>query len=171
MQETHIKRGPGRLSGHACRALWLSSLQLARIPYGCRWQTLGVWLFVFKSHLDVRKSHHFLHQGAGFQAVVLRIKGVDLFLVNLYLRSDEGFRGPVNALILSHLIPYLRSLNGEFIVAGDFNEDISVMVTTCIDQEVRGSWLHSGGSTCAGGGNIDLWPPLQGNKCGGQPFG
>ena len=78
-----------------------------------------------------------------------------MFLVNLYLRSDEGFRGPVNALILSHLIPYLRSLNGEFIVAGDFNEDISVMVTTCIDQEVRGSWLHSGGSTCAGGGNID----------------
>ena len=154
VQETHIKEVQGDLVATHVGPFGYRAFSLPGVPTGAGGNSGGLAI-VFKSHLDVRKSHHFLHQGAGFQAVVLRIKGVDLFLVNLYLRSDEGFRGPVNALILSHLIPYLRSLNGEFIVAGDFNEDISVMVTTCIDQEVRGSWLHSGGSTCAGGGNID----------------
>ena len=154
VQETHIKEDQGDLVATHVGPFGYRAFSLPGFPTGAGGNSGGLAI-VFKSHLDVRKSHHFLHQGAGFQAVVLRIKGVDLFLVNLYLRSDEGFRGPVNALILSHLIPYLRSLNGEFIVAGDFNEDISVMVTTCIDQEVRGSWLHSGDSTCAGGGNID----------------
>ena len=77
------------------------------------------------------------------------------FLVNVCLLSGEGFQSPINAKVLAHLIPFLQSLRGEFVVVDDFNEDFSVIATTNIDQEVRGHWIQSGASTCAGGGDLD----------------
>eukprot|EP00439_Symbiodinium_sp_Y106_P036669 s4780_g4.t1 len=70
------------------------------------------------------------------------------FLVNVCLLSSESFQSPINAKVLAHLIPFLQSLCGEFVVVDDFNEDFSVIATTNIDQEVRGHWIQSGASTC-----------------------
>ena len=49
----------------------------------------------------------------------------------------------------------LRSVKGEFIAVGDFNEDFEIMASTNLEQEVRGRWVHVNESTCAGGGNLD----------------
>ncbi|CAE7198495.1 unnamed protein product [Symbiodinium sp. CCMP2592] len=155
VQETHIKEEQGDLLANHVGAFGYQAFSLPGHPTGGGGNSGGLAI-VFKKHLDVRKSHHFLHQGVGFQSVVLRIRGVDIFLVNVYLKTGEGFRGPTNAIILSNLIPFLRSLQGEFLVAGDFNEDISVLVTTSLAQEARGQWVHTGASTCTGGGNIDF---------------
>ncbi|CAE7327567.1 unnamed protein product, partial [Symbiodinium sp. CCMP2592] len=155
VQETHIKEEQGDLLATHVGAFGYQAFSLPGHPTGGGGNSGGLAI-VFKKHLDVRKSHHFLHQGVGFQSVVLRIRGVDIFLVNVYLKTGEGFRGPTNAIILSNLIPFLRSLQGEFLVAGDFNEDISVLVTTSLAQEARGQWVHTGASTCTGGGNIDF---------------
>ena len=117
--------------------------------------TSGGLAVCFRKHLDVRKVHQFDHKGAGFQAVALRIKDMDVFIVNVYLRSGEGFQSKTNVAVLSHLIPFLRSVKGEFIAVGDFNEDFEIMASTNLEQEVRGSWVHVNESTCAGGGNLD----------------
>ncbi|CAE7728585.1 unnamed protein product, partial [Symbiodinium sp. CCMP2592] len=61
------------------------------------------------THVGAFGYQAFSLPGVGFQSVVLHIRGVDIFLVNV-------------------------SLQGEFLVAGDFNEDISVLVTTSLAQ-------------------------------------
>ncbi|CAE7038329.1 unnamed protein product, partial [Symbiodinium sp. CCMP2592] len=58
------------------------------------------------THVGAFGYQAFSLPGVGFQSVVLRIRGVDIFLVNVYLKTGEG----------------------------DFNEDISVLVTTSLAQ-------------------------------------
>ncbi|CAE7692335.1 unnamed protein product [Symbiodinium sp. CCMP2592] len=165
VQETHITKEQGDLISTHVGPFGYKAFSLPGHPTGGGGNSGGLAV-VFKKHLDVRKAHHFLHHGVGFQAVVLRIRDVDLFLVNVYLKSGEGFRSQANAKVLSHLISFLRSVR--FFVAGDFNEDFSVIGTTNIDQEVRGTWLHSGASTCTGGGNIDYGILSRGLVLGAQ---
>ena len=110
----------------------------------------------FRRHLNMRRVHQFVRAGAGFQVAALRLKDTDCYFVNVYLKAGEGFQGSCNAQILANLIPFLRSVNGLFFVAGDFNEDFEVIAATRIEQEAGGRWISSGASTCAGGGNIDF---------------
>ncbi|CAE7324438.1 unnamed protein product, partial [Symbiodinium microadriaticum] len=92
----------------------------------------------------------------GWKVAALRLKDVDCYLVNVYLKSGEGFQGSHNAPILANLIAFLRSVKGLYFVAGDFNEDFEVIAATTLEQEAKGRWISSGESTCAGGGNIDF---------------
>ncbi|CAE7221705.1 unnamed protein product [Symbiodinium sp. CCMP2592] len=117
--------------------------------------TSGGLAICFRKHLNMRRVHHFVRAGAGFQVAALRLKDADCYFVNVYLKAGEGFQGSHNAPILAHLIPFLRSVRGFFFVAGDFNEDFEVIAATSLEQEAKGRWISSGESTCAGGGNID----------------
>ena len=118
--------------------------------------TSGGLALCFRKHLNLRRVHHFVRGGAGFQVAALRLKDADCYLVNVYLKSGEGFQGGHNAPILATLIAFLRSVQGLYFVAGDFNEDFEVMAATSLEQEAKGRWISSGESTCAGGGNIDF---------------
>ncbi|OLQ00851.1 hypothetical protein AK812_SmicGene16464 [Symbiodinium microadriaticum] len=118
--------------------------------------TSGGLAICFRKHLNLRRVHQFVRDGAGFQVAALRLKDVDCYLVNVYLKSGEGFQGSHNAPILANLIAFLRSVKGLYFVAGDFNEDFEVIAATTLEQEAKGRWISSGESTCAGGGNIDF---------------
>ena len=117
--------------------------------------TSGGLAVCFRKHLNLRRVHHFVRDGAGFQVAALRLKDVDCYLVNVYLKAGEGFQGSHNAHILANLISFLRSVKGLYFVAGDFNEDFEVIAATTLEQEAKGRWISSGESTCAEGGNID----------------
>ncbi|CAE6956212.1 unnamed protein product [Symbiodinium sp. CCMP2592] len=117
--------------------------------------TSGGLAICFRKHLNMRRVHHFVRAGVGFQVAALRLKDADCYFVNVYLKAGEGFQGSHNAPIIAHLIPFLRSVRGLFFVAGDFNEDFEVIAATSLEQEAKGRWISSGESTCAGGGNID----------------
>ena len=118
--------------------------------------TSGGLAICYRKHLNLRRVHHFVRAGAGFQVAALRLKDVDCYLVNVYLKAGEGFQGSHNAPILANLIAFLRSVKGLYFVAGDFNEDFEVIAATTLDQEAKGRWISAGESTCAGGGNIDF---------------
>ena len=117
--------------------------------------TSGGLAICFRKHLNLRCVHHFVKAGAGYQVAALRLKDVDCYFVNVYLKAGEGFQGSLNAQILASLIPFLRSVRGLYFLAGDFNEDFDVIAATSLEQEAKGRWISSGESTCAGGGNID----------------
>ena len=117
--------------------------------------TSGGLAILHRSHLDVRHVHQFVVEGAGFLAAALRVKGCDVFVVTVYLKYGEGFQSRVNATVLSHLIPFVRSVRGTYFVAGDFNEDFDTLAETQIADEARGTWVGVGSSTLVGGGQID----------------
>ena len=154
LQETHVTAEQGDIIATHVSYAGYSVFSVPGHPTGGG-GTSGGLAICFRKHLDVRKVHQFDHEGAGFQAVALRIKDTDVFIVNVYLRSGEGFQSKTNVAVLSHLIPFLRSVKGEFIAVGDFSEDFEIMASTNLEQEVRGRWVHVNESTCAGGGNLD----------------
>ena len=104
----------------------------------------------------MRQAAHFSCKGAGFQAVALRVRGSDLYLINLYLKSGEGFRSPTNAAVLAQLLPFLASVRGSFLVAGDFNDDFDTVSSTNMALESKGTWKAPEGPTIASGGCIDF---------------
>ena len=155
LQETHVHPDQGDLIATHMAPFGYNVLSVPGHPTGSG-GTSGGFAVCYRKHLDVRTVHQYVHQGTGFQAVAMRVRNFDCFFVNVYLKAGEGFQSSTNALILSHLIPFLRSVRGEFVAVGDFNEDFEILAGTSIAQEAKGQWISAGESTCAGGGNIDF---------------
>ena len=154
LQETHLSPERPDLIEAQLGFHGYNVLSIPAHPTG-KGGTSGGLAICFRKHLNLRRVHHFVRAGAGFQVAALRLKDVDCYLVNVYLKAGEGFQGSHNALILANLIAFLRSVRGLYFVAGDFNEDFEVIAASTLAQEAKGRWVSSGESTCAGGGNID----------------
>ena len=155
VQETHLtEHQSATVAQHVAPFGYVASTMpaVATGRGGCS----GGLAVLHRQHLDVRHVFQFSVQGAGILAMAMRVKGFDLFVVNVYLQSGEGFQSPVNSEILSHLIPFLKSVKGSFFVAGDFNDDLETLISTQIAEEARGVWLGPGEATITGGGQIDL---------------
>ena len=155
VQETHLaEHQSATVAQHVAPFGYVASTMpaVATGRGGCS----GGLAVLHRQHLDVRHVFQFSVQGSGFLAMAMRVKGFDLFVVNVYLQSGEGFQSPVNSEILGHLIPFLKSVKGSFFVAGDFNDDLETLISTQIAAEARGVWLGPGEATITGGGQIDL---------------
>ncbi|CAE7457975.1 unnamed protein product [Symbiodinium sp. CCMP2592] len=87
---------------------------------------------------------------------MFRVKGFDLYVVNVYLKSGEGFQSSTNAGIIASLLSFVRSVRGAFAILGDFNEDFETLSSTHIGEEARAVWVGPGTSTWSGGGQIDF---------------
>ena len=155
LQETHLSPDKPDLIEAQLGFYGYNVFSIPAHPTG-KGGTSGGLAICFRKHLNLRRVHHYVRDGAGFQVAALRLKDVDCYLVNVYLKSGEGFQGSHNAPILATLIAFLRSVQGIYFVAGDFNEDFEVIAATSLEQEAKGRWISSGESTCAGGGNIDF---------------
>ena len=118
--------------------------------------TSGGLAIFCRSHLDARLITEQVQDGAGFLAVALRVQGCDLFVVTVYLKSGEGFQSAANAALLGRLIPFLRSVRGAYLAAGDYNEDFETLVNTNVASEAKGTWVGPGCPTLVGGGQIDF---------------
>ena len=118
--------------------------------------TSGGLAIFCRSHLDARLITEQVQDGAGFLAVALRVQGCDLFVVTVYLKSGEGFQSAANAALLGRLIPFLRSIRGAYLAAGDYNEDFETLVNTNVASEAKGTWVGPGCPTLVGGGQIDF---------------
>ncbi|CAE7255944.1 unnamed protein product, partial [Symbiodinium sp. CCMP2592] len=155
LQETHLPEDKHEQLANAVGKHGFQSFQLPAIATGKGGYSGGLAICVRK-HLDVRQAAHFAHQGAGFHSVAMRVRGTDLYLVNIYLKSGEGFQSPANSAVMSHLIPFLASVRGSYIAAGDFNDDFETLSATNVALEAKGAWLAPEGPTIASGGRIDF---------------
>ena len=154
-QETHLPDDRSEQLANDVSSKGFQSQCLPALPTGNGGFSGGLAICA-KKHLDVRQAAHFSCKGAGFQAVALRVRGSDLYLINLYLKSGEGFRSPTNAAVLAQLLPFLASVRGSFLVAGDFNDDFDTVSSTNMALESKGTWKAPEGPTIASGGCIDF---------------
>ena len=58
----------------------------------------------------------------------MRVRGTDLYLVNVFLKSGEGFQSPTNSAVLARLVPFIASVrrnsnrrSDEFLFPGLWN--------------------------------------------------
>ena len=155
VQETHLVSG-NTSALHQQMGVFGYRVTCAAASHTGKGGTTGGLAIFHKNHLDVRFVTEHLQDGAGFTAVALRVKGCDLFIVTVYLKSGEGFQSEANAALLGHLIPFLRSVQGIYFAAGDYNEDLQTLIDTRVAAEAKGTWVGPGCPTLTGGGQIDF---------------
>ena len=153
-QETHLPEGKIEQIANDVGPRGFQSFQLPAEATGKGGFSGGLAICA-KKHLDVRQAAHFAHKGAGFHSIAMRVRGTDLYLVNVYLKSGEGFQSPTNSAVLARLVPFIASVRGSYIAAGDFNEDFETLSSTSIALEAKGAWMAPEGATIASGNRID----------------
>ena len=115
----------------------------------------GVAVLV-RSHLQARTTFHFTVEGCGFSSVTLRIRGISLLLVSLYLKCSTPLHSAPNASILGRLASSLKNHHGHWLVAGDFNVQPKELAATSFLSEVRGRLVCLGEATTQGGSELDF---------------
>ena len=78
-------------------------------------------------------------EGCGYCAVELRVKGVSLLLLSLYLKTSTPLHCHPNAEILASVVALIKDRRGQWLVAGDFNLSPQELVQTCFGGGVRWS--------------------------------
>ena len=155
VQETHLSEELGPTIAQQVGAFGYNVSTLAAVATGGGGNSGGLAI-LSRKHLDVRQVAHFSCKGAGFLASAVRVRGCDLFVATVYLRSGEGFQSQVNSAVLGRLVPFLKSVRGAYFVAGDFNEDLDVLAETSLAAEAGGGWIGPGGPTLTSGGQLDF---------------
>ena len=155
VQETHLSEELGPTIAQQVGAFGYNVSTLAAVATGGGGNSGGLAI-LSRKHLDVRQVAHFSCKGAGFLASAVRVRGCDLFVATVYLRSGEGFQSQVNSAVLGRLVPFLKSVRGAYFVAGDFNEDLDVLAETSLAAEAGGGWIGPGGPTLNSGGQLDF---------------
>ncbi|CAE7728568.1 unnamed protein product [Symbiodinium sp. CCMP2592] len=155
LQETHLDAKDGSLLAAHAGVFGYEVFQCPAVATGKGGNTGGLAI-LHRRHLDVSQITSHLVEGNGYQAAMFRVKGFDLYVVNVYLKSGEGFQSSTNAGIIASLLSFVRSIRGAFAILGDFNDDFETLSSTHIGEEARAVWVGPGTSTCSGGGQIDF---------------
>ena len=109
-----------------------------------------------RSHLQARTTFHYTEEGCGFSSVSLRIRGISLLLVSLYLKCSTPLHSAPNASILGRLASSLKNHHGHWLVAGDFNVQPYELAATSFLSEVKGRLVCLGEATTQGGSELDF---------------
>ena len=115
----------------------------------------GVAIFS-RTQFKARTVQHFTIEGCGFCAAEVRVRGVSLLLVSVYLKNSTPVQSHPNAEILGRLVALVRAHAGQWLVAGDFNLTPHELSATNILSEMRGHLLTVGEATAHGGNEIDF---------------
>ena len=118
--------------------------------------THGGVAILSKTQFKARTVQHFSIEGCGFCAAEVRVKGVSLLLVSVYLKNSTPIQSHPNAEIMGRLVALVRAHVGQWLVAGDFNITPHEMSATNILSEMRGHLLTVGEATTQGGSEIDF---------------
>ncbi|CAE7299641.1 unnamed protein product [Symbiodinium sp. KB8] len=118
--------------------------------------TYGGVAILSRTQFKARTVQHFTIEGCGFCAAEVRVKGVSLLLVSVYLKNSTPVQSHPNAEILGRLVALVRAHVGQWLVAGDFNLTPHELSATNILSEMRGHLLTVGEATAHGGNEIDF---------------
>ena len=120
VQETHLKRlslQAAVAASHKASYIMTGGEAMTTAKQG----TKGGVAVLTRSHLQMSTAQQFTIEGCGYCAVEVRVKGVSLLLLSLYLQSSTPLHHEPNAEILARLTALLKSYPGQWLVAGDFN--------------------------------------------------
>ena len=118
--------------------------------------TKGGVAVLTKTHLQSRVMQHFTVEGCGFCAVEIRVRGVSLLLLSLYLKNSTPLHCHPNAEILARLVAVIKHHSGQWLVAGDFNLSPQEVADTALVNELGGQLHTVGFPTTHGGSELDF---------------
>ena len=118
--------------------------------------TYGGVAILSRTQFKARTVQHFTIEGCEFCAAEVRVRGVSLLLVSVYLKNSTPVQSHPNAEILGRLVALVRAHAGQWLVAGDFNLTPHELSATNILSEMRGHLLTVGEATAHGGNEIDF---------------
>ena len=118
--------------------------------------THGGVAVISRSHLKARAAQHFTVEGCGFCAADLRVKGVSLLLLSIYLKNSTPLHCQPNAEILGRLAALLKTHVGQWLVAGDFNVTPHDLASTSLVNELSGQIICAVEPTTHGGSELDF---------------
>ena len=81
---------------------------------------------------------------------------MSLLLLSLYLKNSTPLQCHPNAEILGRLTALLKSYEGQWLVAGDFNVSPQEIASTALVSELGGQLLCVGEPTTHGGSELDF---------------
>ena len=117
--------------------------------------TSGGMAIAYRRHLNLRNGYTYCHEGNGFTFAFLRVRNRDIALGTIYLVSGAALHTPANVRILAELAAFTASLCMSWLIIGDWNLPPEAFAGHNFDAELRGTWITTGSSTVAGGGELD----------------
>ncbi|CAE7235281.1 unnamed protein product [Symbiodinium sp. CCMP2456] len=155
VQETHLNRPSLQAAVatmHKAGYLMVGGEAMSTGKHG----TKGGVAVLTRSHLQTKPAQLFVKEGCGFCAAEIRLKGVSILLLSLYLKNSTPVHYEPNAEILARLTALLKSYPGQWLVAGDFNVSPRELADTSLVCELGGQVITTGSPTTHGGTEIDF---------------
>ena len=157
LQETHIIPAKDQ----EVKASWNTlAKQVSAVPAAVtqgevRQGSQGGLMMVAANHINLRQLISWESSGKGFQLSVVRLRGIDLCVGNVYMESGVGPTQGVNPELLTRLAAAVLEAGIPFLVTGDWNchpEDLSSVM---FPSKIGGRLLFPAEPTISTGGTLD----------------
>ena len=151
LQEHHLTQEPLRQEEVAVSK---AGYDMFAFPAARRGRSIqGGVAVVTRKHVGGHLVHHHSQERCGFVVVAMRISGTDTIVVSLYLQCSIGLTSEPNVSILAELLALVKKWKGPWFVAGDWNVNVSEVLTKRIAEHVGAVFLYLGESSIEGGPN------------------
>ena len=135
-QETHLQqKAPDSTLQYFTSRGWKAH-RVAAEPTGQGGSTGGFLTLHAARHL-IHHVHTFTKQGNGWTALAMQRDGIEIYLIQLYLRTGETLQSPLNAEILAQLLQFLDHLHTPYIIGGDWQSAPEDLAATTIPSKFR----------------------------------
>ena len=113
---------------------------------------------VAANHINLRQLDSWESAGKGFQLSVVRLRGMDLSVGNVYMESGVGPTQGVNPELLARLATALLEAGIPFLVTGDWNCQPEDLSSVMFPSRIGGHVLFPTEPTIPAGGTLDYAP-------------
>ena len=154
-QETHLQQKALDTTLQYFHSRGWNCHGVASEPTGNGGSTGGFLTLHATRHL-IHHVHTYTKQGNGWTALAMQREGLELYLIQLYLRTGEPLQSPLNAELLGQLLQFLDHLQAPFIIGGDWQTAPEDLAATTIPSKFRAQILATPGPTTLQGSHLDF---------------
>ena len=112
-------------------------------------------MMVAANHINLRQLASWESAGKGFQLSVVRFKGMDLCVGNVYMESGVGPTQGVNPELLTRLATAILEAGIPFLITGDWNCQPEDLSSVMFPSRIGGHALFPTEPTISAGGTLD----------------
>ena len=156
-QETHIVPAKDQ----EIKASWntlakqVNTLPAAVTQGEVRQGSQGGLMMVADNHINLRQLVSWESAGKGFQLSMVRLRGIDLCVGNVYMETGMGPTQGVNSELLARLTAAVLEAGTPFLVTGDWNCSPEDLASVMLPSKLGGHLLFPSEPTISTGGILD----------------
>ena len=158
LQETHIipANDAAVKAGFSTMGKQVNTVPAAVTQGEVRQGSQGGLMMLASNHVNLRRLDSWDTAGKGYQLGILRLKGFDLCIGNVYLESGVGPTQGVNPEILTRLSAAVVDLGVSFLITRDWNCQPEDLSSVLFPDRVGGRVLFPTEPTISTGGTLDF---------------